>query len=145
MVVTDELSPGLYETILDVALDERLSGIDDRLIDRRVLRSADASDRMAQYLAQLLRRALDSVPDAERVAVGVDVVRRLLRDVSDQIPQSDVVDDAPLASGEALYGIGEWRPDGSVRMPLGPLIPLLDTTLLTNAPGEPRVGQTASG
>jgi superfamily II DNA or RNA helicase/HKD family nuclease len=31
-------------------------------------------------------------------------------------------------------------PDGSVRTVGHPLIPLLDTTLLTNAPGEPRVG-----
>ncbi|MGX7678785.1 DUF3427 domain-containing protein [Jatrophihabitans sp. DSM 45814] len=141
MVVTDELSPGLYETILDAALDERLTRIDGRLIDRRRLRSADASDRIAQHLARLLRRALDSVPDADRVAVGVDVVRRLLSEVGTSIPQSNAAEGAPLATGEALYGIGDWRPDGSVRMPLGPLIPLLDTTLLTNAPGEPRVGR----
>jgi superfamily II DNA or RNA helicase/HKD family nuclease len=141
VVVTDELSPGLYETILDAALAERLSSMDGRLIDRRVLRSADASDRIAQHLARLLRRALDSVPDGDRVAVGVDVVRRLLSEVGDRIPQSNASEGAPLASGEALYGIGDWRPDGSVRMPLGPLIPLLDTTLLTNAPGEPRVGR----
>jgi superfamily II DNA or RNA helicase/HKD family nuclease len=139
--VTDELSPGLYETILDAALDERLSHIDGRLIDRRTLRSADASDRIAQHLARLLRRALDSVPDGDRVQVGVEVVRRLLTEVGTSIPQSNASEGAPLATGEALYGIGDWRPDGSVRMPLGPLIPLLDTTLLTNAPGEPRVGR----
>ena len=141
LVVTDELSPGLYETILDATLDERLSHIDGRLVDRRTLRSADASDRIAQHLARLLRRALDSVPDADRVVVGVDVVRRLLSEVGARIPQSNALEGAPLATGEALYGIGDWRPDGSVRMPLGPLIPLLDTTLLTNAPGEPRVGR----
>ena len=39
-----------------------------------------------------------------------------------------------------LTAIGEWLPDGTVRMPSRPLIPLLDTTLLTNAPGEPRLG-----
>lgn len=140
-VVTDELSPGLYETILDAAVDERLSRVDRRLIDRRVLRSADASDRIAQHLARLLRGALDAVPDGDRVAVGVDVVRHLLSEVGDRIPQSNAAEGAPLATGEALYGIGDWRPDGSVRMPLGPLVPLLDTTLLTNAPGEPRVGR----
>jgi superfamily II DNA or RNA helicase/HKD family nuclease len=139
--VTDELSPGLYETILDAALDERLARIDGRLVNRRTLRSADASDRISQHLARLLRRALDSVPDAHRVAVGVDVVRRLLSEVGDRIPQSNAAEGAPLASGEALYGIGDWRLDGTVRMPLAPLIPLLDTTLLTNAPGEPRVGR----
>jgi superfamily II DNA or RNA helicase/HKD family nuclease len=140
-VVTDDLPPGLYETILDAALDERLKRVDSRLIDRRRLRSADASDRIAQHLARLLRRALDAVPDADRVPVGVDVVRRLLREVAERIPQGDADDGSPLAIGEVLHGIGGWRPDGSVRMPIGPLIPLLDTTLLTNAPGEPRVGR----
>ncbi|WP_197704482.1 DUF3427 domain-containing protein [Jatrophihabitans sp. GAS493] len=139
--MTDELSPGLYETILDAALDERLGDLDPLLVKRGVLRSADASDRIAQHLARLLRRALDSVPDVDRVAVGVDVLRRLLGEVGTRIPQSNADDVMPLASGETLFGIGDWRPDGSVRMPLGPLIPLLDTTLLTNAPGEPRVGQ----
>ncbi|SDJ02473.1 Superfamily II DNA or RNA helicase [Frankineae bacterium MT45] len=140
-LVTDELSPGLYETILDAALDERLGDVDSRLVRRGVLRSADASDRIAQHLARLLRRALESVPDVDRAAVGVDVLRRLLSEVGAHIPQSNADDAMPLETGETLYGIGEWRPDGSVRMPLGPLIPLLDTTLLTNAPGEPRVGQ----
>ena len=139
--MTDELSPGLYETILDAGLDERLGHVDSRLVDRRTLRAADASDRIAQHLARSLRRALDCVPDSERVAVGVDVVRQLLGEVGARIPKSNAADAAPLATGEALYGIGDWRPDGSVRMPLGPLIPLLDTTLLTNAPGEPRVGR----
>jgi riboflavin biosynthesis pyrimidine reductase len=32
--VTDELPPGLYETILDAALDERLGRLDKRLIDK---------------------------------------------------------------------------------------------------------------
>ena len=31
-------------------------------------------------------------------------------------------------------------PDGDPEVIDAPLIPLLDTTLLTNAPGEPRVG-----
>jgi superfamily II DNA or RNA helicase/HKD family nuclease len=138
--VTDNLGSGVYEAIVDAALAGRLSRIDELLVDRRALRPADASDRIAQHLARVLGRALDAIPDADRVAIGVDVARRLLSEVSTRIPNSDAAADTPIAPGEVLRGIGDWRPDGSVRMPARPLIPLLDTTLLTNAPGEPRVG-----
>jgi HKD family nuclease len=48
--------------------------------------------------------------------------------------------ETPRPPGKLLGAIGEWRPDGSVRTAARPLIPLLDTTLLTNSPGEPNVG-----
>ena len=39
-----------------------------------------------------------------------------------------------------MSGFGSWRADGTTRIPSRPKIPLLDTVLLTNAPGEPSVG-----
>ncbi len=39
-----------------------------------------------------------------------------------------------------LFALGTRAPDGSPAIPHSPIIPLLDTTLLTNAPGEPRLG-----
>jgi superfamily II DNA or RNA helicase/HKD family nuclease len=137
--VSDDLGTGLYETILSEALAGRLSTVDTRLVDRRALRAAEASDRIAQYLARELRGALDSVAETDRVAVGIGVARRLLDQLAGSLPQAADVSDR-LPTGDVLHGIGERRVDGSVRMPTHPLIPLLDTTLLTNAPGEPRVG-----
>ena len=138
--MTDPLTPGIHESLVDEALSLRLSTTDPRLVRSAPLRHADASDRIAQLLARVLRRALDSVPDSDRVEVGLDVAQRLLAAVAERIPTSDAAVEAPLADGTVLHGIGEWQPDGSVRHPGAPLIPLLDTTLLTNAPGEPRVG-----
>lgn len=138
--MTDELDAGLYETILTEAFAGRLSRIDEQLIDRRGLRAADASDRIAQYLARELGRALDSVADSDRVAVGIGVARRLLNELISSLPQAMADADSFMPTSEVLHAIGERRLDGSVRMPTHPLIPLLDTTLLTNAPGEPRVG-----
>jgi hypothetical protein len=43
--------------------------------------------------------------------------------------------------GTVLHAILQRRPDGTPQPITEPLIPLLDTTLLTNAPGEPRVGR----
>jgi len=42
--------------------------------------------------------------------------------------------------GDVLRSVTTLQPDGRPRPIDAPLIPLLDTTLLTNAPGEPRVG-----
>lgn len=46
---------------------------------------------------------------------------------------------APVAPARVLRAVLERRPDGSPRALAAPLIPLLDTTLLTNAPGEPNL------
>ena len=102
------------------------------------MRTADASDRIAQYLARELKRSLDAVPDSDRVAVGVGVAGRVLNELFDMLPQTAA--DGASPTDEVLHAIGVRRLDGSVQMPTHPLIPLLDTTLLTNAPGEPRVG-----
>jgi HKD family nuclease len=41
---------------------------------------------------------------------------------------------------KVLRAVRRKLPDGQLELIPKPLIPLLDTTLLTNAPGEPRVG-----
>ena len=43
----------------------------------------------------------------------------------------------PVDPASVLHAVLRRRPDGSPAELEGPLIPLLDTTLLTNAPGEP--------
>ncbi|MDT4949710.1 MAG: hypothetical protein QOJ37_2305 [Pseudonocardiales bacterium] len=138
--MTDDLPSGLYEMLLNETLDKRLGAVDARLVDRKALRTADAADRIAQHLARHIELALDAIPDTERVAVGVEVARRLLAELTAQVPRIDATVEAPLESGDVLRSIGRLLPDGTVRSPMRPLIPLLDTTLLTNAPGEPRVG-----
>lgn len=136
----DDLAPGLYEELVSAALHGRLASIDDALVERSVLRPADAADRIAQHLARELMRAIDAVSETERVAVGIDVARRLIEEIARQLPRSRALSATPADPVRVLTAIGQWRPDGSVRMPGRPLIPLLDTTLLTNAPGEPRLG-----
>ena len=45
----------------------------------------------------------------------------------------------PIAPGQVLQSILRHRPDGTPEIVERPLTPLLDTTVLTNAPGEPAV------
>ncbi|GGM65974.1 DUF3427 domain-containing protein [Dactylosporangium sucinum] len=138
--MAEELPAGLYEIVVTKALESRLANVDQELVKRHVLRSADAADRIALLLARQVERALDAVPEADRVAIGVDVAQRLLEALGTQLPRTEPALESPSAPGEVLSAIGERQPDGSARSAGRPLIPLLDTTLLTNAPGEPRVG-----
>jgi superfamily II DNA or RNA helicase/HKD family nuclease len=138
--VSDDLVAGLYETLLTEGLEARLSAVDDQLVRRVRLRDAEAPDRIAQLLARQVIRALEAVPQSERVAVGIEVAQLLTNALDARLPKVNVAADRPIAPGEVLDAIGEWQVDNTVRFPGRPLIPLLDTTLLTNAPGEPRVG-----
>src|SRR4051794_26593760 len=139
MPVATELPRGLYEILITKVLENQLVNVDHELIRRQRLRSAEAADRIAQLLARQVERALDAVPEADRVAVGVEVAHQLLATLATRLPRTEPVLDAPRPPGDILHAIGERRPDGSVHTAGRPLIPLLDTTLLTNAPGEPTV------
>src|SRR5262249_22442985 len=52
----------------------------------------------------------------------------------------DVETDVPLVPGRLLAALLRRLPDGNTEQLETPLTPLLDTTLLTNSPGEPAVG-----
>lgn len=134
----DDLAAGLYEVLLDEALASQLGTVDQRLVDQTSLRSADAADRIALHLARQVERAVASFSESERVTKGIEIARRMLALLAAQPGRAAV--DLPLATGDVLRAINTFSPDGSVRKVKQPLIPLLDTTLLTNAPGEPRVG-----
>jgi superfamily II DNA or RNA helicase len=138
--VADELIAGLYDDVLTEALTTRLADIDARLIQILELRSADASDRIARLLARQIEQALESVPDKLRVAVGVRVAHALLGKLHEELPASGSNAELPLIPGRALAAIGSFDLGGEVRFPQRPKIPLIDTTLLSNAPGEPQVG-----
>lgn len=132
---------GLYESLVTEALGASLDELPPELTAHRAaLRSAEAPDRVALHLAQLVRRALASVDERQRVAVGVALVRRLIAEIESSVDGADVLGERPVEPGAVLRALTHRAPDGSDGTIPEPLIPLLDTTLLTNAPGEPRVG-----
>ncbi len=103
------------------------------------LRPADAADRIALHFGRILQQALEEVPDEARVKVGVSLARALIEKVA-TTTQSELGTTVPLEPGQVLRALLRRTPDGEPEDLADPLIPLLDTTLLTNAPGEPRVG-----
>ncbi len=135
--VVEELREGLYEVLLTEGLKARLQALADAVPDERALHAAEAPDRIAWHLSRQIERALNDVGEADRARIGIEVARALL----DRLGEMVEVDasDAPSDPATVLHAILGRRPDGSTESIAQPLIPLLDTTLLTNAPGEPNL------
>lgn len=127
---------GLYEQLITLSMEGRLSEVDSDLIRRSSLRPAEAGDRLALHLGRILARIIDKSEEKSRVVDGIALVRRLL-----DAMESDMTEGLELADENTLLeAIIERDPAGNPKVIESPLIPLLDTTLLTNARGEPRVG-----
>ncbi len=130
--------PGLYEVLVTEGLRARLITIAEALpVEERALQAAEAPDRIAWHLSHEIERALADVSNDQRAEVGIRVARALL----DRLGELVVVDSAaaPVDPATVLHAILRRRPDGEPDAVAGPVIPLLDTTLLTNAPGEPNL------
>ena len=104
------------------------------------MQSVDAADRIAQLVASQVKRALEGVTQDRRVAVGVEVAQLLLDALHERLERSEAAAERPEPPGRVLNAIGTWQLDGTVRVPVRPKIPLMDTTLLTNNRNEPRIG-----
>lgn len=131
-----ELGTGLYEIVVTEGLRARLTELTESLpTEQRALRSAETPDRIAWHLSREIERALSDVPDDERVGVGLHVAQALLARLGELVTTDP--DAAPVDPATVLHAIQQRRPDGTPQPIQEPLIPLLDTTLLTNAPGEP--------
>lgn len=104
-------------------------------VDERPLSSADASDRIAWHVSRQVERALLDVSNEDRVRIGLRVARALL----DRLGELVEVDRSalPVDPAAVLHAVRRRSPDGTPAEMGVPVIPLLDTTLLTNAPGEP--------
>ena len=128
--------PGLYERLLTEVLRRELDSMDARLeTSSRSLRAAEAADRIALHLSRRIQRTLESVGDSDRVQVGIEVARDLIARLAKIVDGE--LEETPVEPGTVLHAILERQPDGTSQPIAEPLIPLLDTTLLTNAPGEP--------
>ncbi len=136
------LGRGVYEQLITDELEARLREVDSQKLEavRSKLVPAEAPDRLALHLSRLVHRIVASLPDKERVVRGMALVRDLVGLISDQHPGKDVEDEQPISEHTLLASLLARQPDGKFESIPKPLTPLLDTTLLTNAPGEPRVG-----
>jgi HKD family nuclease len=134
----EELPAGLYEVLVTEGLKAQLDFLVDALpSEQRALRAAEVPDRIAWHLGREIERALADVGESDRARVGIAVARGLLDRLGELVEVDPSV--APIDPAMVLHSILRRRPDGSPDRVAQPLIPLLDTTLLTNAPGEPNL------
>lgn len=136
--------PGLYEHLIaesEEALLRRIGDDQSLALRREPLRDAEAGDRLALYFSRVLRASVDGLGDRERAQRGLELVRGLIASLAGLLDDDDWLASQPVLAETLLTAILRRSPDGSSQPLESPLIPLLDTTLLTNAPGEPRVGR----
>lgn len=131
-----KLNGGLYEQLITESMERALAAVAPELIRRVDLRPAEAGDRLALHLSRLLARVIDASEEKTRVSDGILLVRKLLDAMESQL----TVGEGVVSAKPVLQALMERDPAGLPKSVEGPLIPLLDTTLLTNARGEPRVG-----
>jgi superfamily II DNA or RNA helicase len=134
------LARGLYEVLLTQLLAGELRETDvQEAAELDDLRNAEAADRIALHLSKVVEAAIENVPDEDRAAAGTRLAHRLIELVAREVGES-VAGMHLSEPAKMLRSIRKQLPDGSYQRIEKPLIPLLDTTLLTNAPGEPGVG-----
>lgn len=133
------LPRGLYEELITEALEARLQQVGAQLhTRRRPLHEAEAADRISLHLAREISKALACLKDADRVAEGIALARKIMDLVEAQIPDSEAQPQRPTTGPDAILdALLALQPDGTPETIPSPLTPLLDTTLLTNAPHEP--------
>jgi superfamily II DNA or RNA helicase/HKD family nuclease len=132
----------LYEVLVTTRVQHligALSGL-DLAVEVSDLANAESADRVSRHIAQLVGRAIEALPESQRAEGATRIAVELLRELERHVdPRLGLESERPLEPGQVLQSILQRRPDGSPELLERPLTPLLDTTVLTNAPGEPAV------
>src|SRR5689334_23440925 len=125
---------GIQEVLVTEAIKTELAALGrDLTVVQEALRPSEAADRLALHISRVVARVLRDTNDEDDLARAIAKARQISVELG-------VPEEAPIEPGRVLQAILAPRPDGTSEVIDRPLIPLLDTTLLTNAPGEPRVG-----
>lgn len=135
------LEPGLYESLISEFLQSAIEAAQETMhVQRGRLHSEEAADRLALHIGGVLRRAISSIPEADRSEIGAALVRALVHEINSAVPSAGADVDQLVIPPQVLSSVLPPAPDGSKKRIVQPLTPVLDTTLLTNSRGEPRVG-----
>lgn len=135
-------TPGLYETLITEALVGDLDQAAKRWhVVRDALRPPEAPDRIAFHLSKVIERAVQGMGEADRSEKGVALARAIVDLIKSFKGDELEGGERPILPPGVLRAVRSYRPDGAEDVIDAPLTPLLDTTLLTNASGEPRVGK----
>ncbi len=137
----DALHQGIYEALITAGLNSRIAELGERWEVRTdKLHPTEAADRIALHLSRAIERAIQARGEKDRVELGIQVARDLLLRLDELVEGVEAEAELPVEAGEVLEAVLGRAIDGSVAAIETPKTPLLDTTILTNSPGEPRIG-----
>jgi hypothetical protein len=132
------LPRGLYETLLAEALGARIEQLGAGYLPLlAALPDAHAADRLAMHVAQVVESAASVLPEGHRAQRGVLGLAEAGNDTSREVLR----DEQPAPTAQMLAAVRALTSGGEPETLKTSLIPLLDTTLLTNASGEASVGR----
>ena len=121
------LKAGLWEELLTGELRGRLDRT-ELIPEVADLADGEAADRHSRHLAAVVARVILDLPEEQQAAAGARLVAELLHRLGREHDEPD---------GRVLHALWERLPTGEPRRLRRPLTPVLDTTVLTNAHGEP--------
>lgn len=132
---------GRYLTLVTRNIERQLGALEpgSKSLTAR-LHAAEAADRLALHLSRVIEKGIASIREQDRITAGLSLVSRLIEQIARETIH-DLAGEQPATPDAMLNAVLGTLPDGKYEEIAEPLIPLLDTALLTNAPGEPRVGQ----
>ena len=121
------LAAGLWEQLVTVELSGQLAGT-ELIPEIADLADGEAADRLSRHLAAVVARVILDLPEEQQSVAGSRLVAEIVRRLGRQGDEPD---------GRVLHALWERLPTGAPGRLRRPLTPVLDTTLLTNATGEP--------
>jgi superfamily II DNA or RNA helicase/HKD family nuclease len=134
-----DLPHGLFETLITRELAARLAALPAQLgAVRQELEPAELPERLARHFAEVLRRALEERELPHARAILAELLQVLARGCA---AYEGAAEEALAEEKELLLrAIAQRLPGGAIERVEAPLLPLVDTALLTPARGEPAVG-----
>ena len=134
------LNAGLRDEVVTASVRQALNALDNELVAKTSLETAEAPERLARHLAAVARRLLDRMSDgelsAEEQARTVNRAIELL--AAGDAAEDDIVALPPdLLTGIRVRAAGLGEP----YLPVRPVIPLSANELLVNGHGQPAIGQ----
>ena len=141
--IRGELPPGLYDTLLDEDLRQRLEKlVDDRLIpDIEAVDPSEIPDRVGETIGLWARQILAAQPSGDRVEVASRLSVALLTVIKELYPDLHPAQLTIDREVNRLTAIEPVSPLGNALKMTRPLTPLRDTVLMTNARGQPSLSK----
>ena len=134
-------SRGLYQSLITEELETTLRAVaNDLHVSRSRVHVEEIADRLAFHISRVLEKHVSGFSKETRLEEASELARELVAVMARSNESIAILSERPTTPPELLAAVTLALPDGRPEVIAEPGISLLDTALLTNAPGEPRLG-----